>query len=476
MAKKSIKLNYLYNLSYQILLLITPLITTPYVSRVLGADGIGIYSFTYSVVSYFTLFASLGVPAYGQREISYVQDNRKKRNKVFWETKLLSLYSTLASILLYVFFVKFIVSNHHMIYLVLAFNIINTLADVSWFFQGMEEFGRIVLRNVVFKLINILFIFAFVKQKEDLVIYVFGIVFLQFLSSLSLWGYLPRFIDRPNLNELKPFHILGTVLALFIPTIAIQIYTMLDKTMIGLLTESSYENGYYEQALKMSRLVLTLVTALGTVMIPRLGYYFEKGETEKVKDLMYNGYRFVWFLGVPLCFGLIGIASNFVPWFYGEGYDKVIGLLRISGFLILAIGINNVTGMQYLIPTKRQNIFTITVMAGAATNLIMNMVLIPFLYAQGAMIASVFSESIIAILQIFIIRRELEPWKIIRCSVTYWIAGVCMIVILWVEGRLFPPSYVYTIVMIISGVCVYFFGLLTMKDEFLNKILSQIKK
>lgn len=145
------------------------------------------------------------------------------------------------------------------------------------------------------------------------------------------------------------------IISLFIPTIAIQIYTVLDKTMIGVITQDSFENGYYELAIKISKMVMAVVTALGTVMIPRIGYHFEQGETQRIRSLMYRGYRFVWFLGVPLCLGMIMVCGNFVPWFFGEGYEQVVPLLQILSFLILAIGINNVTGMQYMIPTKRQN-------------------------------------------------------------------------------------------------------------------------
>ncbi len=143
------------------------------------------------------------------------------------------------------------------------------------------------------------------------------------------------------------------VWSLFVPTIAIQIYTVLDKTMIGVITGSSFENGYYEQAIKMSKMLLAVVTALGTVMVPRIGSYFARGEMDEVRRLMYRGYRFVWFLGIPLCFGVIVTAGNFVPWFFGPGYEKVVPLLRILSLLILAIGVYNVTGNQYFIPMKR---------------------------------------------------------------------------------------------------------------------------
>ena len=207
-----------------------------------------------------------------------------------------------------------------------------------------------------------------------------------------------------------------TVISLFVPTIAVQVYTVLDKTMIGMITQNDFENGYYEQAVKISKMVMTVVTALGTVMIPRIGFYFEKGDVKEVKRLMYRGYRFVWFLGIPLCLGLIMVSPKFVPWFFGEGYNKVSVLLGILSFLILAIGINNVTGMQYLIPTKRQNIFTLTVLIGAMINFAMNYILIERFAAIGAAIASVTAETVIAIVQLMIVRKEINPLEVLRGS------------------------------------------------------------
>ena len=237
-------------------------------------------------------------------------------------------------------------------YLILGFNILSVMANVTWFFQGLEEFRIIVIRNFIIKILSIIYIFLFVKDEGDVNTYVFGLAFFLLVSNISLWSKLPKYIVKLELKSIKPLKNIKTIISLFIPTIAIQVYTVLDKTMIGLITGDSTENGYYEQAIKISKIVLTIVTALGTVMIPRIGYYHAKGDVERVRYFMYRGYRFVWFLGVPLCFGLVGVSSNFVPWFFGDGYLKVIPLLSILGFLILAIGINNVTGMQYLIPTN----------------------------------------------------------------------------------------------------------------------------
>ncbi len=482
MANKSIKKNYIYNLAYQILLVLTPLITTPYVSRILGADGVGTISYAESIVSYFVLFATLGISIFGQREISYVQDDREKRSAIFWETKALQVITSAVALTFYI--VLAMSQKNTLLYLVFAFRILEVLVDVVWLMQGMEEFGIVVARNFIFKFIGVLYIFLQVKTKDDLIKYVFGYAFFLFLSSLSLWIYVPKFVGRPNLREIRPFRNIKVVLSLFVPTIAIQVYTVLDKTMIGFITRDAFENGYYEQAIKISKLVMMVVTALGTVMIPRIGYHFGRGETEKVEYYMYRGYRFVWFLGIPLCFGLIGTAPNFVPWFFGDGFQKVIPLLRILSFLILAIGISNVTGMQYLVPTKREHLLTLTVVIGAVVNFLCNLVLIYYFQSMGAAVASLTAETTISLVQIFLVRKELSFWKIMRSSLTYLVAGGVMLTSLIIMSMKLTPSVLHTGIMIAAGGCLYFLTLLVIRDSFflenlksgVGKITARIRK
>ena len=475
MAKKSIKKNYIYNLTYQILTLLTPLITAPYLSRVLGADGVGTYSYIESISSYFVLFATLGLTTFGQREISYVQENREKRSIIFWETNIIELAASILCIVAYVIF-SFSQGNWQL-YIVLVFNLLGVIFNISWFFQGMEEFGKIVLRNIVFKCINIIFIFTVIKSSDDLIWYLFGTSFFTFLNNASYWIRINKYIDFVEFKLLHPRRHIKTVFSLFLPTVAIQIYTVLDKTMIGIITRDAFENGYYEQAIKISKMVLTIVTSLGTVMIPRIGYHFERGETENVRTYMYRGYRFVWFLGVPLCLGLMLVSPNFVPWFFGPGYDKVASLIGILSFLILAIGINNVTGMQYLIPTKRQNVFTRTVIYGAVTNFVLNYFLISEFQSYGAAIASVIAETVIAATQLIIVRKELSPWKVIKSGWHYYIAGGIMTIVLLAVREYFIASAINTIILVCIGAGTYFIVLLIMRDQFFfDNVLSTGKK
>lgn len=472
MPRKSIRKNYLYNACYQTLLLVAPLLVAPYLSRVLGPDGIGTASYAESIVAYFTLFATMGLTTYGQREISYVQNDAEARSVVFWNTKLLGFCTSAVAIGCYLVF-ALLQKELSTLYLILTLNLVSVFFDITWFFQGMEEFGKTVARNVLCRCLQIVYFFLFIKSPDDLPLYVLGLGLFTALGNLSLWGYLSKYVRPVPRQKLNPFENIKTVWSLFIPTIAIQIYTVLDKTMIGVITGSSFENGYYEQAIKISKMLLAVVTALGTVMVPRIGRHFSENDQEGIRRLMYRGYRFVWFLGVPLCLGVIMAAGNFVPWFFGKGYDKVVPLLGVTSFLILAIGINNVTGIQYLIPTKRQNLFTLTVIIGAVTNFCLNMILIRLFQSIGAAVASVAAETTIAVIQLVLVRRELSPWRVLREGVHYYIAGGVMVLALHFVTAALTPSVAHTALIVAVGAGVYGGTLLLERDEFL---LSNIKR
>lgn len=462
---KSIKKNYICNVLYDILTLLTPFVTAPYLSRVLEADGIGTASFIGSIVSYFSLVASMGVGTYGQREISYVQGDIQKRSEVFWNTKVLGCCISGTTMIVYFVF-ALLQKKDSTLYLIYTLSFLSIFLDIGWFYQGMEEFVKPVARNAIFKLINIGFIFLFIRNKGDLPLYILGSGIFGVLSSLSLWAYMPKYIKKVSILKLKPFKNFRIVWGLFVPSIAVQIYTVLDKTMIGLITNNSYENGYYEQAIKISKMALSVVTALGVVMVPRIGNLFANKNEELLKRYMYRGYRFVWFLGLPMCLGLIMMAGNFVPWFFGAGYEKVIPLLRILSLLIMAIGINNVTGFQYLIPTKRENIFTITVVAGACVNFTLNMVLIYFWDSVGAALASVFAETTIAVMQLVIVRKEISPLKVLQEGSHYFFAGTVMVLVLIPITSVLASSILSTVIIIICGAFTYFITLFIMQDDF----------
>ena len=357
MAKKSITRNYIYNMIYQVLILVLPLVTTPYLSRVLGAEGIGIYGYTYAVVTYFILFGSLGVAMYGQREIAYAQENIEARKKTFIEIVLFRFITiAIATVFYYFFFIKG--AEYQIYYQILLLELIAAAFDISWFFQGMEEFKRTVTRNVLVRICSVSLVFIIVKTKEDLAKFTLIYSLADLIGNLSLWLYVPKYVKGVKVKNINAFRHLPQIILLFIPQIANQIYKILDTTMIGALVADKTETGYYEQGQKVIRLLLTVVTSLGVVMVPRMASTFMSGDNEKIKDYLKMSFRFVFFLAFPIMFGITSIAESFVPVFFGEGYDKVVILISIISPILLLMGMANVLGTQYLLPTKRQKEYT----------------------------------------------------------------------------------------------------------------------
>lgn len=468
--KNNLKKNYAYNLTYQFLTLITPLITTPYISRILGADGIGVYSFVSAVAAYFVLFAGLGTSSYGQREISYCQDDIEKRNICFWETEIISCISSTLILIAYIVFALF-QKEDRIIYFICAINIISVMFDISWLFYGMEDFSKIVLRNILFKAINIVGIFTFVKTKDDLWVYATLSVVLPLVSSISLWFILPKYVTRIAFDNLNLKRCFKGILELFIPAIAIQVYVMLDKVMLGLITGDSIQNGYYEQTNKLVRMVLTIVTALGTVIIPRIGYLYERERFEELKQLITKGFSFAFFMAIPASFGLIGISDNLIPWFFGIEFCGISKLMKILSLVIIAVGLNNVTCCQYLIPTRKQKIYTVTVFCGMITNVILNLLLIPKFKSEGAAIASVVAETVVLVSEMHAIRNFYDPKEIISISKNYWIAATIMLVVLRIENWYLYSSFANTCIMIFSGVIIYTLVLLVLDDYFFKECI-----
>ena len=463
---KSIKKNYIYNAAYQILILIIPFITIPYISRTLTASSIGRFTFVNSILQYFMLFAGMGISIFGQREISYYQDDRKERSRVFWELKFLSLINVTICLIIYLTLVNIYAHQNFKMYLIMSLHIIAIVFEAGWFFGGMEEFGLLVSISFILKILQTACIFIFIKAPNHIDRYAFNISFFLILGSMIQCCFLPKYIDKPDIKNLRPFRNIKTIWSLFIPTIASYIYSVLDATMIGLITDTSYENGYYELSMRVIRLVMILVSSLTSVMIPRIGYLFKKNDAAQIQSYMYLTYKFVWFIGVPLCLGLIAVSDNFVYWFFGPDSARVAELLKISSFLIIVMGMNSITGGQYLIPTGRQNQYTLSVIIGAVTNLIMNIFLIRYFYASGAVVASVSAEGIIALVEFYFVRKELNFVKILLSSRNYLVAGLCMLGTLIALGKDWPSSPVNTFTLIFTGAATYFAVLLIFRDEF----------
>lgn len=471
---KSITRNYIYNLSYQILTLITPFITIPYLSRVLGTDGIGEYSFTFSVVTYFVLAANLGVSNYAQREIAYAQEDTYRQSRTFFEVNVLRFLLVLVSLVVY-YFVVASWQVSHTIYWLQALNIVAVAFDISWFFQGLEEFGKIVFRNFLVRLTNVVLIFVLIHASSDLLIYTALMGVMNIISGLLIWFYVPQYVHRVPIKEWHPFRNFDYILQLFLPQIAIQIYVVMDKTMLGVLSGSYAENGYYEQADKIVKLLLTIATSLGTVMLPRISHAYAQGRRAEVKRYMLRSFQFTWFLTIPMCLGIIAIAPNFVPWFFGPGYEPVILVLQVISGIIIAVGISNVIGIQYLIPTNRQNELTLSVTLGALFNLVLNYLLIPHYQAVGVAMATLLTEFLVTGIQFYLVRKDFNFCTIVKLSFPYWLVGGVMFLTVYLGGKSLTPSFMHTAGMAAIGGMIYIVFLFCGKDKLLYEVLQQLQ-
>lgn len=471
--KNSILKNYIYNLIYQIVVIILPLITTPYLSRVLGAENIGIYSYTLSIVTYFILIGSLGVAMYGQREIAYLQNDKKGRSKKFWEIVIFRMITLMISMV--IFYFTYAASGEYKVYYqIFLLEIFANIFDISWFFQGMEDFKKTVGRNLIIRILSVILIFILVKDQDDLAKYIIIYVLTTFIGNISLWFYLPKYIQKVSLKHLNIIQHIKPTISLFIPQVATQIYTVLDKTMIGSILGDMSEVGYYEQGQKITKLTLAIITALGTVVAPRIANTFKDGNKEEINQYLNRSFKFVWLLACPMIAGLIVVSSNFVPIFYGDGYDKVATILCVISPLILAIGLNNATGVQYLIQVKKQRIYTITVVIGAIVNIVLNFILINIFKSVGAAIASVLAETAILIAQLIFVRKDINIKNVYKGAWKYILSSIIMFIFTILLKDITNNQFYNLIIQIVTGSCIYFVILFILKDEFLKDVIQRV--
>lgn len=473
--KKSIVNNYLYNLSYQLLILILPLVTTPYISRVLGAHGVGTFSYTNSITQYFILFGCVGLNLYGQREIAYVQSDKKKYSKVFFELLIIRFITISISIIIF-YFTLCRNNKYALIFMIQIIDVVASIFDISWLFQGLEDFKKIVIRNFIIKILGVILIFLFIKNNDDLGLYVLMNSMTLIFGNLSMWMYLPQTISKINFSNLELKQHIQPSLALFVPQIATSLYTMLDKTMIGYITQNESEVAFYEQSQKLIKLVLTLVTSFGTVMMPRIARIYAENNQEKIKSYMSLTFKMIFVLAMPLCFGLMAIATNFVPWFFGQGYEKVVPNMIVIAPIIIFISMSNVTGTQFLLPTQRQREYTLSVIIGSVVNFILNILFIPYFLSVGAAIATFFAELSVTVVQLVFVRKDFALKEILKYGLRYGFYSCAMAIIVYLIGIKLNANFITTCVQCVIGVLLYMALLFVCKDNMIQVIKDKIKK
>jgi O-antigen/teichoic acid export membrane protein len=456
----------LFNLFYEILLIAVPLITTPYVSRVLGPDGVGTYSYTSSLVTYFTLFAGLGTAEYGKREIAGCRDDINERSRLFFEIELLSMITSAISIASWLILCT-LYTEYKYLMLLFTFSILRTCFDISWFYAGIEKFKYIVSINAFFKIAAMVSIFVFVKSSNDIDRYVLIESLSLFLGSFSMWIFLPRKIRfvKIQLSHLKKH--LKEVIIYFIPSIANVISSILDKTFIGIITDSSTENGYYEQATKIINLAKSVsFVALDGVVYSRNSYLFRANkDTDKIAQNIQNTFCINTFLSIGCIFGVYSIASIFVPLFFGDGYDKTINIIYVLLPLVFIISISHMMNSLYYSPTGRRMKSAVYVVIGAGINLVLNIIFINLWGVYGAAVSSLISETVVTILFVSHCSGYLSLKTIINCLWKKLIAGAVMGVSIYLFNMIHINTLLKLIIDILGGASVYVFVLFLLKDS-----------
>ena len=471
------KKNFIYNIIYQMLILIIPIITAPYLSRVIGAKGVGIYSYTYSIVNYFMLMTLLGVNNYGNRTIAKVRDNQEKLSKTFWSIYSLQIIMGLTMIIIYISYVFLFVNKYRIIALIQTIFIISAMLDINWLFFGLEEFKKTITRNSFIKVGNVILIFLLVKTKNDIWKYTLIMSGMTCLSQLILWRFTKNKINivKIKFKDIKK-HIKPNLI-LFIPVIAVSLYKIMDKIMLGAITVVS-EVGLYENAEKIINIPLALITALGTVMLPRMSNLIAKGNSKRAKQYISKSIHFVMFLSLAMCTGLIGVGYHFAPFFFGKEFQKTGVLIMMLATTLPFLSFANVLRTQYLIPREKDRIYIKSVFLGAITNLIMNLIFIPLYGSIGACIGTIAAEFAVMFYQAMAIRKELPIKEYVIKSIPYFIKAILMLIVIYPFNYLHMNSVLRLAIQILLGCLIY--GLLNIKYILsivdIKKIFKKLKK
>lgn len=420
--------NYLYNASYQILNMLIPLITVPYISRVLGAHDVGINEYTNSWVTFFYLMGQMGVTLYGNREVAYHREDIYERSRTFWGVEALQVFTVSASLIAYLFAVFAFSTTFKYYFLMQGLWIIATGLDISWYFMGLENFRVTVIRNSVVRLVSVFLIFTFVKNVNDLGKYIIILGGTQLVGNLTLWPYLRGNVIWVSIRKWHPFKHFYPALLLFIPTITTQVYLVLNRLMLGRMSTQT-ALGNFGQSDKIVKFVLAVVTATGTVMLPHVANKFAKGDIKGVRTSLYSSFNFVSAISIPMMFGLMAISQVFAPWFLGQQFLPSGKIMFIEAPIIVLIAWSNVTGTQYLMPVNRVKEFTTSVTIGAVSNVIFNLFLIEAWGANGAALATVGSELLVTASQLVMIRKTISRRRLFHEQWKYICSGLVMFIV-----------------------------------------------
>ncbi|MBF7076195.1 MULTISPECIES: flippase [Streptococcus] len=466
--------NYAYNFSYQLLVIILPILTTPYVTRIFSSEDLGTYGYFNSIVTYFILLATLGVANYGTKEVSA---NRKNIQPTFWGIYSLQVVAAFISIVLYLLLCWSVPSMQNPVAYILGLSLLSKGLDISWLFQGLEDFRKITIRNITVKLLGILSIFLFVKTPNDLYLYVFLLTGFELLGQLSMWLPAKEFIGKPHFDVVHAKEHLKPVILLFLPQIAISLYVTLDRTMLGALS-STKDVGIYDQALKIINILLTIVTSLGSVMLPRVSSLLSSGDYKAVNKMHEMSFLIYNLIIFPIIAGMLIVNKDFVNFFLGKDFQEARVAIDIMIARMFFIGWTNIMGIQILIPHNKNREFMLSTTIPAFVSVGLNLLLIPSLGFIGASITSVLTEALVWVIQYYYTRSYLKEVPILSSMLKIILSSSLMYIILLLLQPLLKFSSVVNVgiygilgaVFYISFILVFrVVNIKELKEQFLKK-------
>ncbi|PMC37357.1 hypothetical protein CJ195_11395 [Bacillus sp. UMB0899] len=474
--------NIFYVILQQFIMLFLPLLTIPYVSRVLEPSGVGIVGYSTSIVMLFINLALLGSELYGVKEVAKVRNDKGKLSQIFSEIFILRLSLLVFATIIYISMTHFYFSNKILFYFQ-AINLIAYMIDINWFYQGMEQFKKILYRNLLIKSIGFISIFIFVKDKNDVYIYAIILALSILIGNSFMWFKLMTFVGsfkRIAVRNIKKHF--TKMLALFVAGFSIMIYILTDKIMLGILSTTT-EVGLYEQGQKIINVLVTIATAFSAVMLPKAAQIIKEGKLKDISKLINQSISIISFIVLPICIIFLLLSSEFIPWFLGEEFQKSTTVGQILAPLIFIKAIGVMLGSTYFIPMEKNKEYTIPLVAGAIVNIVLNFILIPQYGAMGSSISTLLTELMILIIQLIFLRNIISLTTLIKKGLLkYIIANIVMVVIVLVcKTFIHIQSDLLNILCYgLLSVFIYLILMVIFKDQYTksvyNMVLSKVRK
>ena len=470
---QSVKKNFIMNFILTATNFIFPIITFPYVSRILLADGTGKVAFATSVVSYFTTVAALGIPTYGIRACARVRDDEEQLNKTVQELLIIHLVTSI--IVMITFFISvFTVEELYKektLMLINSISIILNVLGVNWLYSALEQYSYITIRSIVFKLISIVLMFLFIHEKTDYIAYGAITVFASAGSNLLNFIRLKKLVKFKKVKKYDLGIHIKPILVFFAQSIAITVYTNLDTVMLGFM-QTDVKVGYYNAAIKIKTILVSLVTSLGTVLLPRLSFCVQKDDRKQFIDLVTKCFEFVFIVALPFTIFFILFAKETLIILSGESFIGATLAMQLITPTILFIGLSNITGIQILTPLGKEKLVVLSVSAGAIIDLIINYIYIPKMGAAGASLGTLIAELIVLCIQVYFtfeilkeVKRNINLSKILFANILAII--VTIFLIKFIDFSIFINLVCYA--LLFFGI--YFILLIILKEKIILEYL-----